>query len=56
MASKRKSAEQKLREFLSKQNKNRCLNCSYYQNGYCNDLDSTVDPNYPICSETYYNS
>ncbi len=34
----------------------KCYHCSYYKNGYCNDLDCGVDPNYPICSEENYNA
>ena len=30
--------------------------CGYYKNGYCNDLDERVDPDYPECSKEYYNS
>lgn len=36
--------------------KHNCYYCGYYKNGYCNDLDSMVDPNEPICSEENYNS
>jgi hypothetical protein len=34
----------------------KCYHCGYYKNGYCNDLDERVDPDYPECSEEYYNS
>lgn len=33
----------------------KCYRCGYYEKGYCNDLDERVDPDYPICSEDYYN-
>lgn len=36
--------------------KHNCYHCGYYRKGYCNDLDCTVDPDDPICSEEYYNS
>lgn len=33
-----------------------CYDCGYYKNGYCNDLDTRVDPYDPVCSEENYNS
>lgn len=40
-----------------------CLHCGYCQklkrkdgDYYCNDLDSTIDPYDPICSDEYYES
>ena len=33
-----------------------CHHGGYYKNGYCNDLDEMVDPDYPECSEEDYNS
>lgn len=42
-----------------------CLHCGYCQElkrkdgeeyYYCNDLDSTIDPYDPICSDEYYES
>jgi hypothetical protein len=34
----------------------KCYHCGYYKKGYCNDLDERVNPDYPECSEEYYNS
>lgn len=38
--------------------KHNCHHCGYYnkRNHYCNDLDTKVDPDEPVCSEEYYNS
>lgn len=33
-----------------------CHHCGYYKDGYCNDLDERVDPNYPICLEENYSA